>query len=261
MKIYVLIKHVRDTETRVKIAPDGGSLEFIGDNWVISPYDEFAVEEGIRLKEKFGGEVVVLTMGGEDSTKSLRQAMAMGADSAILISDPLFSDLDAFSTARVIAKALSSEQYDLILAGKQGVGGDSQAVGAMVAAILGIPVAAVVTSLEIENNAAKAKREIEGGLEILSFPMPALVTCQKGLNEPRYPSLKGIMAAKKKEVRTLTAKDLGFDENNMGPKANKVIPKGYIAPPPRPQGRLIEGEPAAQAKELVKLLHEEAKVF
>ena len=261
MKIYVLIKHVRDTETRVKIGPDGGSLEFLGDNWVISPYDEFAVEEGLKLKEKFGGEVVALTMGGEDSTKSLRQAMAMGADSAVLISDPLFGDLDALSTAKVIAKALSSEQFDLVLAGKQGVGGDSQAVGSMVAAILGIPVAAVVTSLEIENNSAKAKREIEGGLELLSFPLPALVTCQKGLNEPRYPSLKGIMAAKKKEVKTLTAKDLGFDENNMGPKANKVVPKGYIAPPPRPQGRVIEGEPAAQAKELVKLLHEEAKVF
>lgn len=261
MKIYVLIKHVRDTETRVKISPDGGSLEFLGDNWVISPYDEFAVEEGLKLKEKFGGEVVALTMGGEDSTKSLRQAMAMGADSAVLISDPLFGDLDALSTAKVIAKALSSEQFDLVLAGKQGVGGDSQAVGSMVAAILGIPVAAVVTSLEIENNSAKAKREIEGGLELLSFPLPALVTCQKGLNEPRYPSLKGIMAAKKKEVKILTAKDLGFDENSAGPKANKVVSRGYAAPPPRPQGRVIEGEPAAQAKELVKLLHEEAKVF
>lgn len=261
MKIYVLIKHVRDTETRVKIAPDGSSLEFIGDSWVVSPYDEFAVEEGLRLKEKFGGEVVALTMGDDDSVKSLRQAMAMGADSAVLIKDTLFADLDALSTAKVIAKALSSEQYDLILAGKQGVGGDSQAVGAMVAAILGIPVAAVVTSLEIENNAAKARREIEGGLEVLSFPLPALVTCQKGLNEPRFPSLKGIMAAKKKEVKTLTAKDLGFDENGIGPKTNKVVCKQYIAPPPRPQGRLIEGEPAAQAKELVQLLHEEAKVF
>jgi electron transfer flavoprotein beta subunit len=261
MKIYVLIKHVRDTETRVKINPDGNSLEFIGDNWVISPYDEFAVEAGLQLKEKFGGEVVAVTLGEDDSSKSLRQAMAMGADSSILIKDPLFSGLDAASTAKVIAKALAGEQFDLILAGKQGVGGDSQAVGSMVAALLDIPVAAVVTSLEIENNSAKVKREIEGGLEVMTFPLPALITCQKGLNEPRYPSLKGIMAAKKKEVKVLTSKELGFDETTLGPKKNKVVQKGFIAPPPRPQGRLIEGEPQAQVKELITLLRDEAKVL
>jgi len=261
MKIYVLIKHVRDTETRVKINPDGNSLEFIGDNWVISPYDEFAVEAGLQLREKFGGEVVALTLGDDDASKSLRQAMAMGADSSVLLKDPLFSDLDALSTAKVIAKALSKEQFDLILAGKQGVGGDSQAVGSMVAALLNVPVAAVVTSLEVDGTAVKAKREIEGGLEAISLGLPALITCQKGLNEPRYPSLKGIMAAKKKEVKVLGAADLGFDENTIGPKANKTVRRGYIAPPPRPQGRLIEGEPAAQAKELVNLLRDEAKVL
>jgi electron transfer flavoprotein beta subunit len=261
MKIYVLIKHVRDTETRVKINPDGNSLEFIGDNWVISPYDEFAVEAGLQLKEKFGGEVVAVTLGEDDSSKSLRQAMAMGADSSILVKDPLFNGLDAAATAKVIAKALAGEQFDLILAGKQGVGGDSQAVGSMVAALLGIPVAAVVTSLEVDNNSAKTKREIEGGLEVMTLPLPALVTCQKGLNEPRYPSLKGIMAAKKKEVKILTSKELGFDETTFGPKMNKVIQKGFIAPPPRPQGRLIEGEPQAQVVELITLLRDEAKVL
>jgi electron transfer flavoprotein beta subunit len=258
MKIYVLVKHVRDTETRVKVNPDGGSLEFIGDNKVISPYDEFAVEAALQLKEKFGGEVVAVTLGDDDSAKSLRQAMAMGADSAILIKDALFEGLDVYSAAKVIAKALSAEQHDLILAGKHGVGDDNQAVGSMVAAFLGVPVATVVTNLEIENNSAKVKREIEGGTEVLSMPLPAVITCQKGLNEPRYPSLKGIMAAKKKEVKILNSLELGLDAGSVN---SKVLSKGFLAPPPRPQGRLIEGEPRAQVKELVRLLRDEAKVL
>jgi electron transfer flavoprotein beta subunit len=258
MRIFCLIKHVRDTETRIKVVEQGKKLEFIGDNKIISPYDEFAVEEGLKLKEKFGGEVVALTVGDEDATKSLRQAMAMGADSSILVNDPKFYNLDPLSTAKVIAKVLEKEQFDLILAGKHGVGDDNQAVPSMVAAFLGIPVITVVVSLEIENNIAKAKREIEGGLEIVSSSLPAVITCQKGLNEPRYPSLKGIMAAKKKEVKVLTNNDLSLDASNFG---KGLSFKCYIEPPPRPKGRIIEGDPKKAAKELVKLLHEEAKVI
>lgn len=258
MRIFCLIKHVRDTETRIKVVEEGKKIEFIGDNKIISPYDEFAVEEGLKLKEKFGGEVVALTVGDEDATKSLRQAMAMGADSSILVNDPQFYNLDPLSTAKVIAKALEKEQFDLILAGKHGVGDDNQAVPSMVAAILGIPVATVAVALEIENNTAKVKREIEGGLEVVSLSLPAVITCQKGLNEPRYPSLKGIMAAKKKEVKILTNKELSLES----PTFNKGISfKAYLEPPPRPKGRIIEGEPKEAAKELVKLLHEEAKVL
>ncbi|NMC00246.1 MAG: electron transfer flavoprotein subunit beta/FixA family protein, partial [Thermoanaerobaculaceae bacterium] len=219
MRIFCLIKHVRDTETRIKVVEEGKKIEFIGDNKIISPYDEFAVEEGLKLKEKFGGEVVALTVGDEDATKSLRQAMAMGADSSILVNDPQFYNLDPLSTAKVIAKALEKEQFDLILAGKHGVGDDNQAVPSMVAAILGIPVATVAVALEIENNTAKVKREIEGGLEVVSLSLPAVITCQKGLNEPRYPSLKGIMAAKKKEVKILTNKELSLES----PTFNKGI--------------------------------------
>lgn len=258
MRIFCLIKHVRDTETRIKVVEEGKKIEFIGDNKIISPYDEFAVEEGLKLKEKFGGEVVALTVGDEDATKSLRQAMAMGADSSILVNDPQFYNLDPLSTAKVIAKALEKEQFDLILAGKHGVGDDNQAVPSMVAAILGIPVATVAVALEIENNTAKVKREIEGGLEVVSLSLPAVITCQKGLNEPRYPSLKGIMAAKKKEVKILTNKELSLESSTF----NKGISfKTYLEPPPRPKGRIIEGEPREAAKELVKLLHEEAKVL
>ncbi len=258
MRIFCLIKHVRDTETKIKVVEDGKKLEFIGDNKIISPYDEFAVEEGLKIKEKFGGEVISLTLGDEDAIKSLRQAMAMGTDSSILINDPLFYNLDPLSTAKVIAKVLEKEQFDLILTGKHGVGDDNQAVSSMVASMLNVPVITVAVSLEIDGQTLKAKREIEGGFEVVSASMPAVVTCQKGLNEPRYPSLKGIMAAKKKEIKTLSAKDISIDHLSF----NKGISfKGYLEPPPRPKGKIIEKDPKDAAKELVQLLHEEAKVL
>jgi electron transfer flavoprotein beta subunit len=258
MRIITLVKHVRDTETRVKVAENGAKLEFIGENWVLNPYDEFAVEEGLRLKEKFGGEVVALSVGDEESSKSLRQAMAMGADSAILLSDPLFNDLDPLSTARVIAEQLKKESFDLILCGKHGVGDDNQAVGSIVGALLNIPVATVVVNLEIQGSDVKAKREIEGGLEVLEMGLPCLISCQKGLNEPRYPSLKGIMSAKKKEIRTINASVLGIDEKFFSKRIKFIT---FLEPPPRPKGKIIEGEPKDVVKELVKLLREEAKVL
>ena len=210
MRIFCLIKHVRDTETRIKVVDEGKRLEFVGD---------------------------------DDAIKSLRQAMAMGADSSIFFNDSQFFNLDPLSTAKVIAKVLEKEQFDLILAGKHGVGDDNQAVPSMIGAILGIPVVTVAVSLEIGENFAKVKREIEGGFEIVSTPLPAIITCQKGLNEPRYPSLKGIMAAKKKEIKVITSKDISIDSStfNKGPTF-----KAYLEPPPRPKGRI---------------LHEEAKVI
>jgi electron transfer flavoprotein beta subunit len=258
MRIITLVKHVRDTETRVKVADNGAKLEFIGENWVLNPYDEFAVEESLKLKEKFGGEVIALTVGDEESSKSLRQAMVMGADSAILLSDPLFNDLDPLSTARVIAEQLKKESFDIILCGKHGVGDDNQAVGSIVGALLNIPVATVVVNLEIEGSKAKSKREIEGGLEVLEMDLPCIVTCQKGLNEPRYPSLKGIMAAKKKEIKSVNANMLGIDEKFLSRRVKFIT---FLEPPPRPKGRIIEGEPKDAVKELVKLLSDEVKVL
>lgn len=258
MKIVTLIKHVRDTETRVKVFHDGTKLEFIGENWVLNPYDEFAVEEGLRIKEKFGGEVVALTVGNDESSKSLRQAMAMGADRAILLNDPIFKEDDALIISKIIANALKKENFDLILCGKLGVGDDNQAVGSMVAAHLNIPVATVVTSLEINGEKVLAKREVEGGLEVVELTLPCLITCQKGLNEPRYPSLKGIMAAKKKEIKIFSSKDLEIDEKNLSTNLKFL---GYLEPPPRPKGKIIQGEPKEAVKELVKLLREEAKVL
>lgn len=258
MKIACLLKHVRDTETRVKVIENGNKLEFISENWVINPYDEFAIEAALRIKEKNGAEVVSITLGNEDATKSLRQAMAMGTDRSILINEPSYEDFDPLSTAKILSKVLEKENFDLILGGKHGVGGDNQAVLSIISAIMNIPIVTVVVSLDIEGNKIRAKREIEGGFEIVNVEMPAIITCQKGLNEPRYPSLKGIMAAKKKEIKEYKLSELGIKEEDLK-KGLKFL--SYVEPPSRPQAKILSGEPKEVVKELVKLLHEEAKVI
>lgn len=262
MNILVCVKHVPDTETRVKLAPGGAALDLGDANWVMSPYDEFAVEAALQAKEKLGGEVTVLTVGGDEAVKTLRQALAMGADKAVLCADPLFEGSDAAGTARVLAAAARKLPFDLVLCGKTGVGDDNQQVGSLLAALLEIPAVTVVTGLDLSTaGTAICTREIEGGSEVIRCPLPLVVTCQKGLNEPRYPSLKGIMAAKKKEVATWKATDLGLDASSVGGAAAAFALKGYELPPSRPAGRVLQGEPDAQVDELVKLLREEAKVL
>lgn len=258
MNILVCVKHVPDTETRVKIAADGLHLDLGEANWVINPYDEFAVEEALLLKEKLGGEVTAMTVGTEDAVKSLRQALAMGADKAVLLSDGAFEGMDPSGTAKVLAAAAKKVPYDLILCGKHAVGDDNQQVGNLLGQILGIPAVSVVTGLEVEGQNLTLKREVEGGTEVVKAPLPAVVTCQKGLNEPRYPSLKGIMAAKKKEVLTWKAADLGLDPQELKPAFEL---KKLELPPPRPAGKVLSGEIPDQVKELVRLLHEEAKTI
>ena len=258
MNILVFVKHVPDTETRVKVAPDGLHLDLGEANFVINPYDEFAVEQGLQLREKLGGEVTAVTVGGEEAVKSLRQALAMGADKAVLCSDAGFDEADAWATARILAAAAAKIPYDLILCGKHGVGGDNQQVGSLVGQLLGIPAVTVVTGMELEGTSLTLKREVEGGTEVVKASLPALVSCQKGLNEPRYPSLKGIMAAKKKEVTTWKTADLGLAPEAL---AGAFALKRMELPPPRPAGRLLSGDIPAQVQELVKLLHEEAKAI
>jgi electron transfer flavoprotein beta subunit len=258
MNILVCVKHVPDTETRVKIAADGLHLDLGEANWVVNPYDEFAVEEGLQLKEKLGGEVTVLTVGTDEAVKSLRQALAMGADKAVLLSDGAFEGMDPAGIAKVLAAAAKKIPFDLILCGKHAVGDDNQQVGNLVGELLGIPAVSVVTGLELDGQSLVLKREVEGGTEVVKTALPALVTCQKGLNEPRYPSLKGIMAAKKKEVLTWKAADLGLDPQELKPAFEL---KMLELPPARPAGRTLTGEIPEQVKELVRLLHEEAKTI
>ncbi len=263
MNILACIKHVPDTETRVKVAPGGGALDLGEANWVINPYDEFAVEAALQLKEKKGdGTVTVLTVGNDEAVKSLRQALAMGADKGVLCSDPAFDGSDAKGIARILAEAIKKNPFDVVFFGKHGVGDDNQQVGSLVAALLNIPAVTVVTAIDYgEAGFVKCNREVEGGVEVVKAPLPCAITCQKGLNEPRYPSLKGIMAAKKKEVSTLKAADLGIDPSQVGKAGAAFEIKGYELPPPRPDGRVLSGEIDAQVKELVHLLHEEAKVI
>jgi electron transfer flavoprotein beta subunit len=260
MKIIVCVKQVPDTETRVKIAPDGVGIAEGEINWVVSPYDEYAIEEALRIKEaKGGGEVVLVSAGPDRVQTALRNGLAMGADSAIHVRDPLLDKTDSLATARALAAAIrTAAPFDLVLTGQQGVGGDNGQVPGLLAEILDLPQVTVAVKVEIQDGKAVVEREIEGGRETWETSLPAVLSTQKGLNEPRYASLKGIMAAKKKPVQTVDVSALGLAAADVAPRTEVVWME---LPPARPAVRLIDGDPEAQAKELVRLLHEEAKVI
>jgi len=248
MKCVVCVNHVPDTETKVKVSPDGKSVERTGVNYVINPYDEFAVEECLRLKEKFGGEVIAVSLGGDTHKETLRKTLAMGADKAILLKDE--SVRDSSSVARSLADALKGLAADVIFFGRQSIDSDDAAVGGMVAEMLGLPSASSIVKLEVAEGHATAEREIEGGHETVEVSLPAVFTAQKGLNEPRYPSLKGIMAAKSKPI----------EEQQPAQAGNKTEVLGMKNPPAKTAGKIV-GADAGAVPELVRLLHEEAKVL
>jgi electron transfer flavoprotein beta subunit len=259
MKIVVCVKQVPDTETRVRVAPDGNAIVETDVNWIVSPYDEFAIEESLRIKEAKGGEVVVVGLGPERVQSALRNALAMGADSALHLKDPLFDATDALGTARALAAAIKTlAPFDLVLTGQQGVGGDHSQVPGMVAEWLDLPQVTTAVKVAIGDGKATVEREIEGAREVWETTLPAVISAQKGLNEPRYASLKGIMAAKKKPMQALDAAGLGLDAAALAPRTRVV---SMELPPPRPPIRMVEGEPEGQAKELIRLLHDEAKVI
>lgn len=248
MNILVCVKHVPDTETAVKIAPDGKSIQTQDVNFVLNPYDEYAVEEALKIKEARGGEVTLITAGPEEAKKSLRSGLAMGAEKAIHV--VCNNMADSLSTARSLAEVIKGQTFDLIFCGKQAVDDDNAMVGVMLAELLNLPSISTVVKLEVEENKITAHREIEGGIEIVELSLPAIITAQKGLNEPRYASLKGIMMAKKKEIQDVACAD-----------AESGIEVLDLAYPPTRSGGKIVGEGAAAVPELVKLLREEAKVL
>ncbi|HXK10321.1 MAG TPA: electron transfer flavoprotein subunit beta/FixA family protein [Vicinamibacteria bacterium] len=260
MKIVVCVKQVPDTETRVKVGAAGNAIsEADVANWIVSPYDEFAIEEALRIKEAKGGEVVAITAGPERAQAALRTALAMGADSAVHLKDPALESSDTLGTARALAAAIGKlAPFDLVLCGQQGVGGDNSQVPAMLAELLDLPQVTVAVKIDVGDGRATVEREVEGGRETWDTALPAVVSAQKGLNEPRYASLKGIMQAKKKPIQALDLAALGLDAAAVAPKTRVV---GLELPPARPAVRMIEGDPEAQARELVRLLHEEAKVI
>lgn len=256
MNIYVCIKQVPDTETKIKLNADNSWIDTAGIKWIMSSYDEFAVEEALRLREKNpGSSVTVLSAGPARVVESIRTALAMGADNGIHIEIP--ETADNYLSAKALAGALKKEaKIDILFTGKEALDDGASQVSQLIAEGLNIPHVTVVLGVEYSGASVKCKREIEGGAyEMVEVPLPAIIAAHKGLNEPRYASLPNIMKAKKKEVKALKMSDVGVSEGDQ-----KIRYKNFQLPPPKPAGKKITGDPAAQAKELVRLLHEEAKV-
>lgn len=261
MNVVVLLKRVPDTETRIQVR--NGQVVTEGISWVISPYDEYAIEEALQLVEKHGGNVTLLTLGPEEAKETIRKGLALGANDAVHLNDPAFLNGDASTTARALAAACKKLQYDLILAGKQAVDDDNAQVAIRVAELLNLPDVNSVIKLELapDLKSARATREVDGERDVMTTSLPAVITAQQGLNEPRYPSLKGIMGAKKKPIKDMKAADLGLDTATLGAQGAKVVVKQVEPPAPRPPGKLVPGDAQTAAKELVRLLREEAKVI
>lgn len=263
MKIIVCAKQVPDTASKIVIKE--GSKEISTDQvqFVLNPYDEYAVEEALRIKErKEGTEVTVITIGPERSQEAIRTAMAMGADRAYHIQDDAFNASDNYVTASILAKVINGLEYNLILCGKQAVDDDAFFVGQAMAEMLGIPHVSVITELNFSEDYhnATVKRQVEGGSEIVEVPLPALFTCQKDLNIPRLPSMKGIMSVKKKEIIKLDMAGVGLEKNQVGEEGSLVKILSLSLPPDRGGGKIIQGTVEETTGKLVRLLREEAKV-
>jgi len=262
MDIVVLVKQVPDTESLVQIAADGVSIRKEDIKWVMNPYDELAVEEALRIKEAKGGTVTVVSVGAPKAQETIRTALAMGADKGILVNDPKAEGGDALATAKVLAAALKSAPFDLVIAGQRAVDEDNYQVGAAVAELLGIPHVSLVMKAELLDGKIRCHRTVEGGTMVVEAPLPVLFTTQRGLNEPRYASLPGIMKAKKKPLEVKSLADLEVDPAQAGAASRKVILKALRLPPERKAVRMIKGEtPEAVAAELIRALHEEAKLI
>ena len=249
MKSIVCVKRVPDTEARIRIAGDERSVETAGIKFVLNPYDEFAVEAGLKHKEAVGaGDVTVLSVGGSESAETLRGALAMGADSAVLLKTS--GPLEGLGVARAIAEEARGREYDLLLFGMKAIDDDMQAVGPMVAELLGLPAASAVTEFSVEGGKVTAHREVEGGTEVVELKTPCVLTLTKGAYEPRYASLKGIMAAKKKPLEEKPA---------AGGEGGITVAK-LTYPAERSAGRIV-GEGPDAVPELLRLLRTEAKVL
>ncbi|MFW5878800.1 MAG: electron transfer flavoprotein subunit beta/FixA family protein [Myxococcota bacterium] len=263
MKILVTVKRVEDPEAKIKVKPDGTGIVTEGINYKVNPFDEIAVEEALRLRDAHGGEVVIVSCGGEASTTEIRSALAMGADRGILVKTD--ADLDSDAVARLLQRIVEKETPDLVIMGKQAVDDDQNQAGQRLAQYLGWAQATQASkraNLESEDEKAKkpglvvadgaleVTREIDGGLEDLKLKLPALISADLRLNMPRYASLPGIMKAKKKPFETTTPEELGVD---ITPK---ITVKKLMAPPMRQAGEMVADVPT-----LVKKLAEEAKAI
>jgi electron transfer flavoprotein beta subunit len=268
MKIGVCIKRVPATDTRIQIMGPSEGPDLSNVTWKMNPYDEFAVEQALQYREAgIASDVVLLTVGGTEVEGQVREGLAMGkrgqdASKAVRIDDPAIAGSDTLGIARILAAAVQKEGIGLVLCGKQAVDGDSAQVPSMLAELLGWPQALAVTKMEIEGERVRAWRPVGGGrMEIVELPLPAVISCDKGLNKPRYPTLPGIMMAKRKPIEALDLSAIGLDGSSVGTAAARVQESRWDLPPARPTGRILEGEGPVVVKELIRLLREEAKVI
>jgi electron transfer flavoprotein beta subunit len=254
MNMIVIMKQTFDTEEKITI--ENGQIVKENVELIINPYDEYAVEEAVKLKEEHGGEVTVVTVGTSEAESALRTALAMGADQAVLIENE-DQPLDEYSIAKLLAAAIKEREYDIILGGNTSVDNGASQVGPRIAEELGIPHISTITKLEINGGSVKVERDAEGDVEIIESTLPILVTAQQGLNEPRYPSLPGIMKAKKKPLERLAIEDLNVSEVDLQAKSKTL---DHYLPPKKETGRILKGDLQVQVEELVYLLRDEAKV-
>lgn len=251
MKTLVTVKRVPDPETTIRVKSDGSGIETDNVKYVINPFDEIAIEEALRIKEKLGGgEVVLVSIGDGVVTEQLRTGLAMGADRAVLVGCD--QDLDSLGVARILAAIVGQESPDVVLMGKQAIDDDANQAGQMLAALLGWPQATFASRVELSDDrqSVSVTREVDGGLETVGFALPGIITSDLRLNEPRYASLPGIMKARKKEIKELKAAELGVD---LAPRLTVKI----LEPPAKKEA----GKKAETVEELVGLLHDEAKVI
>ncbi len=264
MKIAVCIKQVPDSEGRLRVDANGRWVEEEDLTFVINESDQYALEEGLTIAEQSGGEVVVFSLGPERVRDALRKALALGASRAVHLSDPAFSGGDALATGRALAAALAQEEFDLILTGSQSEDAGYGSTGSVIAGHLDWPHAWLVMGVEIEegNQSARVTREMESGLnEIFRLRLPAVLEIQAGLNQPRYASLKGIMQAKKKEIREPGPGDLGLSADTIGESGSTLEILSVAVPETGEAAQIFEGDPATAVSALVEKLQKEARVL
>lgn len=262
MNIVICVKQVPDTETKIRVKD--GQVDHSETKYVVNPYDEYAIEEGLRIKERLGeAKITLLSAGPERAKDALKSGLAVDADEAVHLMDEAFQGSDPYATALILSKALEKLEYDLILCGKQGVDEDHAQVGIILAELLDIPHISVVTKLDISDDqrSVVAHREVEGGHEVVKAPLPSVITAQKGLNEPRYASIKGIMAVKKKVIPEWNAAELGVEKGQVGPEAAKIAFAEVILPPERTAGQIFDADPVQDAIKVAHLLRDEAKIL
>jgi electron transfer flavoprotein beta subunit len=262
MNVVVLLKQVPDTESLIEINADGSDVKTENLKWILNPYDEIAVEEAIRIREKLGGQVTVLSVGPDRTAAAIRTALAMGADEGVLIDDPGLKKPDPLTTAKVLAAALKTMPFDLVIAGQRAVDDDSALVPSAVAEYVNVPMVGLVVRQEITGGKIQCEQSLQDGTAVVEADLPALLTTQRGLNQPRYASLPNIMKAKKKPLETKSLAALGLDAAAFGLDALKSRILSLAFPPRRKVCKMAPGETADEkATQLVRMLREEAGVL